>query len=55
MERACVDFLEELVPVFERLVALGMPPPKAAAASKRFAPQLKELAEMGLEPKDKRL
>ena len=28
-------------------MALGMPPPKAAAASKRFAPQLKELAEMG--------
>eukprot|EP00439_Symbiodinium_sp_Y106_P022703 s173_g2.t2 len=39
----------ELVVVFERLVALGMAPPKAAAASKRFAPQLKELAEMGFE------
>lgn len=39
----------ELVVVFERLVALGMSPPKAAAASKRFAPQLKELAEMGFE------
>jgi len=40
---------EELVAVFERLVALGMQPPKAAAASKRFAAQLKELGEMGFE------
>ncbi|CAK9087779.1 unnamed protein product [Durusdinium trenchii] len=39
----------DLVPVFERLVALGMAPPKAAAASKRFASQLKELGEMGFE------
>eukprot|EP00933_Yihiella_yeosuensis_P026416 TRINITY_DN20497_c0_g1_i1.p1 TRINITY_DN20497_c0_g1~~TRINITY_DN20497_c0_g1_i1.p1 ORF type:complete len:695 (-),score=184.25 TRINITY_DN20497_c0_g1_i1:242-2326(-) len=40
---------KELVAVFERLVALGMQPQKAAAASKRFAPQLKELGEMGFE------
>lgn len=39
----------DLEPVFERLVALGMAPPKAAAASKRYAAQLKELGEMGFE------
>eukprot|EP00434_Breviolum_minutum_P019622 symbB.v1.2.017308.t1/scaffold1350.1/size123852/8 len=39
----------DLVPVFERLVALGMAPPKAASASKRFAAQLKELGDMGFE------
>lgn len=39
----------DLVPVFERLVALGMAPPKAASASKRYAAQLKELGEMGFE------
>mmetsp|Transcript_52807 Transcript_52807/g.97733 ORF Transcript_52807/g.97733 Transcript_52807/m.97733 type:complete len:670 (+) Transcript_52807:112-2121(+) len=38
---------QELVDVFERLVAMGMKPQDAAAASKRFAPQLKELGEMG--------
>lgn len=40
---------QELVGVFERLVALGMEPPKAAQASKRFAAQLKELGDMGFE------
>eukprot|EP00927_Polykrikos_kofoidii_P025057 TRINITY_DN22598_c0_g1_i1.p1 TRINITY_DN22598_c0_g1~~TRINITY_DN22598_c0_g1_i1.p1 ORF type:complete len:716 (+),score=173.18 TRINITY_DN22598_c0_g1_i1:109-2148(+) len=37
----------ELVGVFERLVAFGMPPPEAAAASKKYSAQLKELSEMG--------
>jgi ubiquitin fusion degradation protein 1 len=39
----------ELVGVFERLVAFGMPPPEAATASKRYAAQLKELAAMGFD------
>lgn len=39
----------ELVAVFERLVALGMQPEKAAVASKRFAAQLRELGDMGFE------
>lgn len=38
---------QELVDVFERLVAFGMPPPQAAIASKRFAAQLRELGDMG--------
>jgi len=38
---------QELVDVFERLVALGMNPQEAASAAKRFASQLKELGEMG--------
>lgn len=40
---------QELVGIFERLVALGMRPPQAAQAAKKFAPQLKELGEMGFE------
>lgn len=39
----------EVVAVFERLVALGMPPKEAAAAAKRFGAQLKELGNMGFE------
>mmetsp|Transcript_99868 Transcript_99868/g.286936 ORF Transcript_99868/g.286936 Transcript_99868/m.286936 type:complete len:684 (+) Transcript_99868:78-2129(+) len=39
----------ELVGVFERLVALGMPPEQAAATSKKYAPQLQELGDMGFE------
>lgn len=38
---------QELVDVFERLVALGMPSQEAAKAAQRFAPQLRELGEMG--------
>jgi hypothetical protein len=40
---------QELVDVFQHLVALGMSPQKAAPASKRFGSQLKELAEMGFQ------
>lgn len=40
---------QDLADVFERLVALGMPPHEAAAAAKRFAPQLRELGDMGFE------
>mmetsp|Transcript_114923 Transcript_114923/g.371421 ORF Transcript_114923/g.371421 Transcript_114923/m.371421 type:complete len:1190 (-) Transcript_114923:112-3681(-) len=40
---------QELVGVFERLVALGMRPPEAAIAAKKYAAQLKELGEMGFE------
>eukprot|EP00929_Paragymnodinium_shiwhaense_P074842 TRINITY_DN38297_c0_g1_i2.p1 TRINITY_DN38297_c0_g1~~TRINITY_DN38297_c0_g1_i2.p1 ORF type:complete len:691 (+),score=223.95 TRINITY_DN38297_c0_g1_i2:133-2205(+) len=40
---------QELVAVFERLVAFGMKPPEAANASKRYAAQLKELGEMGFD------
>lgn len=40
---------QELVDVFQRLVALGMRPPEAAATSKKFAAQLKELGDMGFE------
>mmetsp|Transcript_71512 Transcript_71512/g.221133 ORF Transcript_71512/g.221133 Transcript_71512/m.221133 type:complete len:620 (+) Transcript_71512:1-1860(+) len=40
---------QELVGVFERLRALGMRPPEAAIAAKKYAPQLKELGEMGFE------
>jgi len=40
---------QELVGIFERLVALGMPPPDAAVASKKYPAQLKELGEMGFE------
>lgn len=40
---------QDLADVFERLVALGMPPKEAAAAAKRFAPQLRELGDMGFE------
>jgi len=40
---------QELVGVFERLVALGMKPPEAAMAAKKYAAQLKELSEMGFE------
>jgi len=39
----------ELVEVFHRLVALGMRPPEAAIAAKKYAAQLKELGEMGFE------
>lgn len=39
----------ELVSVFDRLRALGMPPPEAAATAKKYAAQLKELGEMGFE------
>lgn len=38
---------QELVDVFEQLKAMGMGPEEAARASKRFAPQLRELAAMG--------
>jgi len=38
---------QELVTVFHRLTAQGMPPKEAAAASQKYAPQLKELEEMG--------
>lgn len=40
---------QELVAVFDRLKALGMRPPEAAIAAKKYAAQLKELAEMGFE------
>jgi len=40
---------QELVAVFERLRALGMRPPEAAIAAKKYAAQLKELSEMGFE------
>lgn len=38
---------EDLVNVFERLVAFGMPPQEAAQASKKYSAQLQELAGMG--------
>jgi ubiquitin fusion degradation protein 1 len=38
---------EELVGVFERLVAFGMPPKEAALASKKYSAQLQELGTMG--------
>jgi len=40
---------QELVGVFDRLKALGMRPPEAAIAAKKYAAQLKELGEMGFE------
>lgn len=40
---------QELVAVFERLVAFGMPPQNAAAASKKYAAQLRELGDMGFD------
>merc|ERR1712137_812220 len=38
---------QELVEVFHRLIAFGMPNVEAAFATKRFASQLRELSEMG--------
>lgn len=40
---------QDLVDVFQHLVALGMPPQQAAPTSKKFGAQLKELAEMGFQ------
>lgn len=40
---------EDLVDVFNRLVAFGMPAQEAAVASKKYAPQLRELGGMGFE------
>jgi len=40
---------EELVSIFEMLKAMGMSPPEAATASKKYAAQLKELGEMGFD------